>query len=79
MSSFVRQDFRKIRVAAVQAESIFLDLDATTELACKMIADAAGQGAQLSLPLVIFAERFSSVEPVTRNLTRFVFSPTGQS
>lgn len=59
MSGFVRQDFRKIRVAAVQAESVFLDLDATTELACKLIADAASQGAHL----IAFPEAFIPTFP----------------
>lgn len=59
MSGIIRQDFRKIRVAAVQAESVFLDLDATTELSCRLIADASGKGANL----IAFPEAFIPTFP----------------
>jgi nitrilase len=39
--------FGKIRLAAVQAESAFIDLDRSTEIACNLIEQAAGHGAQL--------------------------------
>jgi nitrilase len=39
--------FSKIRVAAVQAESVFLDLDATIAKACDLIDQAGAAGAQL--------------------------------
>lgn len=42
-----RMTFPKIKVAAVQAEPVFLDLEATTKLACDLIEQAAGQGADL--------------------------------
>ncbi|WP_210014385.1 nitrilase-related carbon-nitrogen hydrolase [Pseudomonas palmensis] len=59
MSDFQRQEFRKIRVAAVQAESVFLDLDATTQLACQLIAQAATNGADL----IAFPEAFIPTFP----------------
>ncbi|GGN20466.1 nitrilase-related carbon-nitrogen hydrolase [Streptomyces fuscichromogenes] len=42
-----RQTFGTIRVAGVQAESVFLDLDATTDKAIELIERAAAQGADL--------------------------------
>jgi nitrilase len=39
--------FGKIRLAAVQAESAFIDLDRSTEIACNLIEQAAEHGAQL--------------------------------
>ena len=41
-------------VAAVQRSPVFLDLDATIDLACSTIAEAAGRGAKL----VVFPEAF---------------------
>uniref|UniRef100_UPI003B63B46B nitrilase-related carbon-nitrogen hydrolase n=1 Tax=Enterobacter cloacae complex sp. TaxID=2027919 RepID=UPI003B63B46B len=43
-----------MRVAAVQAEPAFLDLDATTELACELIRQASEKGADL----IAFPEAF---------------------
>ena len=43
-----------IRAAAVQAEPVILDLDATVAKACDLIREAAGNGAQL----VVFPEMF---------------------
>lgn len=54
-----RQEFKKIRIAAVQAESIFLDLDATTELAIRLIRAAAEQKADL----IAFPEAFIPTFP----------------
>ncbi len=39
--------FGKIRLAAVQAEPAFIDLDRSTEIACNLIEQAAEHGAQL--------------------------------
>lgn len=51
---FFAQEMKKIRVAAVQAEPAFLDLDSTTELACKLIRQASEKGADL----IAFPEAF---------------------
>ncbi|EDT8929359.1 nitrilase/cyanide hydratase and apolipoprotein N-acyltransferase [Salmonella enterica subsp. enterica serovar Mbandaka] len=51
---FFAQELKKIRVAAVQAEPAFLDLDATTELACELIRQASEKGADL----IAFPEAF---------------------
>lgn len=59
MQTTTRQRFQKIRVAAVQAESVFLDIDATTQLACKLISDAATRGASL----IAFPEAFIPTFP----------------
>jgi nitrilase len=42
-----RLAFGKIRLAAVQAEPAFIDLDRSTEIACNLIDQAAAHGAQL--------------------------------
>lgn len=47
MAHSERQTFRKIRVAGVQAEPVFLDLDGTTQKAIDLIGQAAAQGADL--------------------------------
>lgn len=59
MTSNARQEFRKIKVAAVQAESVFLDLDATTRLSCELITQAGAQGADL----IAFPEAFIPTFP----------------
>src|SRR6478735_6892978 len=48
-----------VRVAAVQATPVVLDLDASVAKAVRLVAEAAGQGAQL----VVFPETFLSVYP----------------
>ena len=48
-----------VRVAAVQAMPVVLDLEASLEKALGLIAEAAGQGAQL----VVFPETFLSLYP----------------
>ncbi|EPY08098.1 cyanide dihydratase [Paenibacillus alvei TS-15] len=47
-------NYPKYRAAAVQAAPIYLDLDATVEKSCKLIAEAASNGAKL----VAFPEAF---------------------
>lgn len=42
-----RLEFRKIKVAAVQSEGAFIDLDQSTELACQLIEKAGHQNADL--------------------------------
>ncbi|WP_322027899.1 carbon-nitrogen hydrolase family protein [Burkholderia sp. BCC1977] len=53
------EKFRTVRVAAVQAESVFLDLDATTEKACRLIEQAGANGADL----IAFPEAFIPTFP----------------
>ena len=48
-----------VRVAAVQATPVILDADATVEKAARLIAEAAGEGAQL----VVLPETFVSLYP----------------
>jgi predicted amidohydrolase len=48
-----------VRVADVQAEPVVLNRDATIEKACRLIQEAAGQGARL----IVFPETFISVYP----------------
>ncbi len=45
---------KSFKIAAVQASSVFLDKEATVEKACRLISEAAGEGAQL----VVFPEAF---------------------
>lgn len=54
-----RQQFRKIKVAAVQAEPVFLDLEATTRLSCDLILEAGRKGADL----IAFPEAFIPTFP----------------
>jgi nitrilase len=48
-----------VRVAAVQATPVILDADASIEKACRLIGEAAGEGAKL----VVLPETFVSVYP----------------
>lgn len=47
------------KIAAVQTTSVFLDREATVEKACKLMAEAAGQGARL----IVFPESFIPTYP----------------
>jgi nitrilase len=49
----------KFKIAAVQASPVFLDREATVEKACRLIAEAAGQGARL----IVFPESFIPTYP----------------
>jgi aliphatic nitrilase len=51
--------YPKIRAAAVQAASVFLDRDATVDKACQLIAEAAARGANL----IVFPECFIPAHP----------------
>ena len=44
----------QVRAAAVQAEPVVLEREATVEKACRLIAEAAGEGARL----IVFPEAF---------------------
>jgi nitrilase len=61
---------KSFKIAAVQASSVFLDKDATVEKACRLISEAAGEGAQL----VVFPEAFIPGYPLW-----VWFIPSGQT
>ena len=52
---------RTIRIAAIQAAPVVLDLEASVEKACALLADAAGQGAELA----VLPECFLSIYPTS--------------
>ena len=41
------QQADSFRIAAVQASSVFLDIEASVEKACRLIREAAAEGARL--------------------------------
>jgi len=51
--------FPQVRVAVVQAASVLFDREASVQKACRLIADAAAQGAQL----ILFPETFIPAYP----------------
>jgi nitrilase len=51
--------FPKFRAAAVQAASVFMDREATTDKACDLIREAAGNGARL----IVFPESYIAGYP----------------
>ena len=50
---------RTVRIAAIQAAPVVLDLEASVEKACALLADASGQGAGLA----VLPECFLSIYP----------------
>jgi nitrilase len=64
--------FSKYKVAAVQAAPVFLDREATVEKACRLLEDAASQGATL----IVFPEAWVPGYPVWINAeSRWNYSP----
>jgi predicted amidohydrolase len=57
--AFEMTDFPTVRVAAIQATPVMLDLDATVDKAVRLIGEAAAQGAQL----MVLPETFVSIYP----------------
>ncbi len=53
-------DYPKYKVAAAHAAPVFLDTDATVDKACSLIAEAAGNGAQL----IVFPEVYIPAFPM---------------
>ena len=72
-------EFPTVRVAAVQAEPVVLDREATTDKACRLIKKAAAQGARL----IVFPETFIPVYPDIfawgQGLAKFDTSPAKQA
>jgi nitrilase len=54
--------FRTVKVAAVQAAPVVLDLEGSLDKACRLLDEAAGEGAEL----IVFPECFLSIYPTSR-------------
>ena len=69
-------DFPKVTVGVVQAAPALFDRDATIEKACRLVTEAASQGAQL----ILFPEAFIPAYPRglggSRRLSRMTMSST---
>lgn len=62
---------RIVKAAAVQAEPIVLDLDRTVDKACRLIAEAAGHGAELVVFPELFVTTYINGSIWGRGLSRF--------
>ncbi len=60
-----------IKAAAIQAEPVLLDRDATIDKACRLIAEAAGNGAQLLVFPELFIPTYVNGSIWGRGLARF--------
>ncbi len=66
------ETFPKYKAAAIQASPVFLDKEATVEKACRLVEEAASQGAAL----VVFPETWVPGYPVWTNaVSRWNYSP----
>jgi nitrilase len=60
-----------VKAAAVQAEPVILEREATTEKACNLIAEAAGNGATLVVFPELFIPVFTNASIWGRGLAKF--------
>ena len=58
--------FPKFKAAAIQAAPVFLNREATTEKACRLIEEAAGKGARL----IAFPEVYIPAYPKAAQIGR---------